>query len=84
MASISGSVMGDEYTDVYFFCPVCDQYTVAQWRDNFTGTETLNVAGPVPKQTAEKQIELIAQCVQPWKKKCRCEAHRKYFNNLLD
>jgi len=84
VASISGSIMGDEVTDSYFLCPVCGVYTVAQWWDNFTGEETMNLSGPLPKQEGDERIALIRKCSQPWDKKCRCDAHRAYFNNTLD
>jgi hypothetical protein len=84
IASMSGSIMGDEHTDSYFLCPVCGIYTVASWWDNFTGEETLNVSGPLSPQEAKSRIELIQQCPQPWDKKCRCEAHRAYFRGTLD
>lgn len=84
ITSISGSIMGDEYTDSYFLCPVCRVYTIATWRDNFTGEETVSLSGPVTLQKGDESVQLIKQCSQPWDKKCRCEAHRKYFNNALD
>lgn len=76
--------MGDEYTDSYFLCPSCGVYTVASWRDNFTGVETMNVSGPLAKQEGDGRIEVIRKCSRPWDKKCRCEAHCAYFNNTLD
>lgn len=27
---------------------------------------------------------LIGDCACPWDKKCRCDAHRRYFNDTLD
>jgi hypothetical protein len=84
VASISGSIMGDEVTDSYFFCPVCGVYTVAQWWDDFTGVETMSLAGPLQKQDGDERIALIRKCPEPWDKKCRCDAHRNYFNNTLD
>lgn len=84
LASMSGSIMGDEYTDVYFLCPVCRVFTVAHWRDNFTGTETMEVSGPVEENAGMKRVRLIRQCPEPWDKKCRCEAHIEYFGNSLD
>ncbi len=84
IASISGSIMGDEHTDVYFLCPLCKVYTVVTWWDDFTGTETVSVNGPLSKQEGDERIELIGHCFEPWDKKCRCEAHRKYFNDTLD
>lgn len=84
IASISGSIMGDEHTDSYYLCPVCRVYTKASWWDNFTGVETMNLSGPIPEQEGNERIELIKKCSRPWDKKCRCEAHREYFNNTLD
>jgi hypothetical protein len=84
VASISGSVMGDEYSDVYYRCPSCGQYTVALWRDNFTGEETVSYSGPLSKETGDERVGLIGKCSQPWDKKCRCDAHREYFGNSLD
>ncbi len=84
VASISGSIMGDEHTDVYSLCPACGHYTVAQWWDNFTGEETVNVSGPLTRVEGDRRIAVIRRCLQPWDKKCRCEAHREYFNDTLD
>lgn len=84
IVSISGSIMGDEYTDSYYLCPVCGVYTVANWRDNFTGVETINLSGPMAEQEGNKRVELIKKCSRAWDKKCRCEAHIIYFNNSLD
>ncbi len=84
VASISGSIMGDEYTDVYYRCPVCRVYTVALWRDNFTGEETVSLSGPLPENEGGMRIDIINRCSEPWNKKCRCDAHREYFNNALD
>lgn len=82
--SISGSIMGDEHTDVYYLCPACNLYTVAEWWDDFTGEETVNVTGPLSKEQGDERVALARKCAQPWDKKCRCEAHRTYFNNTLD
>ncbi len=84
VASISGSIMGDEVTDSYFLCPGCDVYTVAKWWDDFTGEETMSLSGPISKGEGKARIELIGKCSQPWDKKCRCLAHREYFNDTLD
>ncbi len=84
VASISGSMMGDEYTDVYYLCPICRVFTVANWRDNFTGIETMVTSGPIDERTGMARIELIRRCSRPWDKKCRCPAHREYFNDALD
>lgn len=84
VASMSGSIMGDEHTDSYYLCPLCDVYTVVSWWDNFTGVESRSLSGPLSKQEGDARIELIRQCSAPWDKKCRCEAHRRYFNDTLD
>lgn len=84
IASMSGSIMGDEHTDSYFLCPVCDVYTVESWRDDFTGLETVNCSGPVARKTGDARVELIRKCSRPWDKKCRCDAHRAYFGGGLD
>ena len=76
--------MGDEHTDAYFLCSGCGVYTVAQWWDNFTGEETLSLSGPLSKPEGDGRVALIRKCSQPWDKKCRCDAHRTYFNNTLD
>jgi hypothetical protein len=51
IASISGSIIGDEVTDFYFFCPSCGAHTKVSWWDRFTGVETMNVSGPMPNST---------------------------------
>jgi len=84
IATMSGSIMGDEVTDTYFLCPDCGVYTVAQWWDDFTGEETLKVSGPVSREDGDTQVQVIRGCDQPWNKKCRCDAHRDHFNDQLD
>ena len=84
ITSISGSIMGDESTDCYFLCPVCNVYTVVSWWDNFTGVETVRSSGPLSKHEGDAQVALIAQCSEPWNKKCRCAAHCTYFRGTLD
>jgi len=84
IASISGSIMGDEHTDSYFICPVCNVYTIFSWWDNFTGLETVSSSGPLSKQEGDAQVDLIRKCERPWDKKCRCDTHRTYFGGSLD
>ncbi len=84
VASISGSVMGDEYIDSYYFCKQCEVYTVEIYRDRFLGEEEVSVRGPVARQEGDMKAKLIKECSQPWNKKCRCEAHRSYFEGWLD
>lgn len=84
IASISGSIMGDEYTESYYFCTECQVYTVEVYHDRFLGEEEISIRGPVPKTEGDALIELIKQCDEPWNKKCRCKAHQSYFNGQLD
>jgi hypothetical protein len=84
VASMSGSIMGDENTDSYFACPACGFYTVLHWWDNFTGVETLSSSGPLDKQEGDALIEIIKGCSRPWDKKCRCKSHLAYFRDSLD
>jgi len=84
VASISGSILGDECTDTYYFCKDCGVYTVEVCYDNFTGTEEISVRGPLSKAEGDAQVAQIRQCSRPWDKKCRCAAHRAYFRDTLD
>ena len=84
IASISGSVMGDEYTDSYFYCSRCGVYTVGNYHDHFMVEESVSFSGPVPKSKGDASVEIIKRCSKPWNKKCRCEAHVEYFGNSLD
>ncbi len=84
VGSISGSIMGDEHTDTFYFCRACQAYTVESCWDNFTGTESVELRGPLAAAEGGDRIALIRQCATPWDKKCRCEAHRRYFNDTLD
>ncbi len=83
-ASMSGSIMGDEHTDSYFLCPVCEVYTIVRWWDDFTGLESVDSSGPISKEEGDAQVELILKCARPWDKKCRCEWHLAYFRGTLD
>ena len=84
VASISGSIMGDEYIESYFLCSECGVYTVEIYHDRFLGEEEVSVRGPVPKAAGDAKVELIRQCSEPWNKKCRCPAHLSYFGGSLD
>jgi len=84
VASISGSIMGDEYTESYFYCGPCGVYTVLIVRDCFLDEESVFCRGPVTKAEGDAKIALINRCAEPWDKKCRCGAHREYFDNQLD
>lgn len=84
VASISGSIMGDEYIESYFFCEKCKVYTIEIYHDRFMGEEDVSVRGPVPRAEGDGKVALIQQCSEPWNKKCRCPAHRTYFGDALD
>jgi hypothetical protein len=83
-ASISGSIMGDEYTDSYFFCESCGVYTVEVYRDSFLGEGEASTRGPLSGEEGDAKVRLIGECPEPWDKKCRCNAHLSYFQGLLD
>lgn len=83
-ASISGSIMGDEVTDVYSFCSVCGVYTVEACHDRFLGVEDISGGRLMSKEAGDERIRLIRRCSEPWEKKCRCDAHRAYFGGSLD
>jgi hypothetical protein len=84
VASISGSIMGDECIESYYFCEECQVYTVEVYFDYFSGEEVSNVYGPIDKNTGDEKIALINRCPEPWNKKCRCSAHLEYFQGTLD
>ena len=82
--SISGSIMGDECIESYYFCNECQVYTVEVYFDYFSGEEVSNIYGPMTREEGDAKVALIRQCQQPWNKKCRCTAHQTYFNGSLD
>jgi hypothetical protein len=84
VASICGSIMGDEYIETYYYCEGCGVYTVEVYHDRFLGEDDVRLRGPVAKAEGDAAVELIGQCSEPWNKKCRCEAHRSYFGPSLD
>ncbi|HPO14211.1 MAG TPA: hypothetical protein PLI09_12270 [Candidatus Hydrogenedentes bacterium] len=84
VASISGSISGDECTESYYFCAQCGLYTVVIFWDCFLGEETSSTRGPISKEEGLRKIELIRQCEESWNKKCRCKTHCEYFDNMLD
>jgi hypothetical protein len=83
-ASISGGIMGDEYTESYFLCERCGVYTVEVCYEPFMGDDEVKFQGPVSREKGEAAVNLISQCPEPWNKKCRCQAHITYFNGSLD
>ncbi len=84
IASISGSISGDECVETYFFCKNCGVYTVEVCWDIFLGEDEVSIRGPVSKEAGDEKVRLIGNCSEPWNKKCRCEAHRAYFGDSLD
>jgi hypothetical protein len=81
VASISGSIMGDECIESYYFCEQCGVYTVEIYWDMFSGEESASTNGPIPKERGDAAVELIRQCPRSWDKKCRCSAHVAYFKD---
>lgn len=84
VASISGSMIGDEHTDVYYLCPRCDFYTVVQVCEPFLGEEQRSVSGPLSREKGDAEVAVIRECPEPWDKKCRCPSHRAHFGDTLD
>jgi len=83
-ASISGSIMGDEYTESFYLCTQCGFYTVKVYIEPFLGEGVARFKGPMSREDGDAAVELIAQCSEPWDKKCRCKAHVEYFQGQLD
>ena len=84
VASISGSISGDEYTESFYFCDDCQVYTVEIYHDRFLGEGEVSVRGPVAKAEGDAKVRLIRACATPWDKKCRCQFHQEYFDGQLD
>ncbi|MCC6858075.1 MAG: hypothetical protein IT158_05930 [Bryobacterales bacterium] len=84
VASICGSVMGDEVTDCYYYCGACGLYFLELSRDSFTLGESSHFSDPLPKAEGEARLALIRRCETPWDKRCRCGAHKEYFGGWLD
>jgi hypothetical protein len=84
VAAISGSINGDETTDVYYRCESCDAYTVLVVQEPFLGEEQESTRGPLTAAEGEAAVALISRCDTPWDKKCRCAAHKEYFGDVLD
>jgi DNA-directed RNA polymerase subunit RPC12/RpoP len=84
IASISGSFMGDEHIETYYLCSECGRYTVESYRDSFTLGESEHPMGALSKEEGDERVALIRQCPRPWSKRCRCDAHRQYFDDRLD
>ncbi len=84
VACISGRLMGDECTDLYYWCEACGVYSLRLCREIFAGPETERIADPISKEEGDRRIALIRRCDQPYDERCRCEAHKEYFGGWLD
>jgi hypothetical protein len=80
VASLSGSIMGDEYIETYFYCDSCNKYTLEIFHDRFLGEDDVSIRGPISKEEGDIQVKLMNECPEPWNKKCDCNAHKKYFD----
>ena len=61
VASISGSIMGDEYIDSYFFCSRCQVYSEEVYHDRFLGDEEIFMKGPLSKSEGDAHVALIVK-----------------------
>jgi hypothetical protein len=84
VASMTGSIMGDEETESYYFCGPCQVYFIEYFRDSFTLGESARQSKELPKTVGDARIALVRRCETPWDKTCRCEAHKEYFGGWLD
>ncbi len=83
-AVIRGGLMGHAYTEAYFRCPVCGQYTLAVYRDVGGGQDEVSYNGPIKPEQAEPKLAIIAECPDQLNRNCLCDAHRKFFAAWLD
>jgi len=83
-AVIRGGLMGAAYTEAYFHCPSCGNYTIAGYRDAGGGRDEVTYRGPIPAEQAEPKLAIIAQCPDQLNRNCLCDAHRKFFAAWLD
>ncbi len=83
-ALINGRVMGDDHTEAYYFCPHCDHFVLALYRDSQGGDIGPSLQGPLSHEQAAPKLALIARCKKPTRVRCTCEAHREYFGERLD
>lgn len=84
VASIAGSIMGDEYIESFYRCLWCGLYTVEILRDRFLGEAVVSMRGPISRPEGDAIVQRIAQCSRPWNKKCRCDVHQEHFGYALD
>ena len=81
---VHGCLMGPGYTETFYCCPACGQYTLAIYLDASTGTTAVSIHGPLPAAQTEAKLANLARCPNPNNPHCRCEAHREYFGVWLD
>jgi hypothetical protein len=84
IASISGSIFGDECIESIYHCASCGCYTVEVYWDMFSGAESASLKGPLKKEEGDALLATIRKCERPHDKNCRCSAHREYFCSNLD
>lgn len=84
VACISAKIMGDECTDLFYWCGDCEVYTIRLCRDVFLGPDTERSSDPIPKQEGDRRLKLIRSCPEPGNERCRCDGHRAYFGGWLD
>jgi len=75
-AKICLLALGDEYTESYFYCPACGEYTVRVDHDRFMGDEETHFRGPLSREEGDRLLAMIAACPDPTDKFCACETHR--------
>jgi hypothetical protein len=83
VAGITAKIMGDECTDVFYWCAACGVYTIRVYRDVFTGPETAHDSEPIPKEEGDRRLALVRTCPQPSDADCLCDGHRAYFGDWL-
>lgn len=83
-ALIRGGLMGAAYTEAYYCCPACGQYTLAIYHDSFAGNDSISLTGPLTPEQTEPKLAIIARCPNQLDRNCICDAHKQYFGAWLD
>lgn len=65
IASISGSILGDECTETWYHCSGCNAYTVEIYWDVFLGEDSVSIRGPIAREDGNGQIALIHSAPPP-------------------
>jgi hypothetical protein len=84
VASISGSIMGNEHIESLYYCRRCGCYTLERYIDYFDGRESSSIEGPISQEKGDLMVAIISRCKTPYEKRCRCSAHLEYFGGSLD